>query len=117
VSLETDLVTVLKTACARVRPDEGNLNEARPFVTYQHIGGDPLRYLDGSAAAQRHAQLQVDVYADTAEQAIALMLAVETALCGAATLIASPVGALRSSDVEGMALRRCLQEFSVLGVR
>lgn len=117
MSLETDLVTVLRTQCARVRPIDGNVNETRPFVTYQHIGGDALRYMDGTAADKRHALVQVDVFADTAAEAIALSLAIENAVCTASAFSARPQGALRSGHEEAAQLYRCIQEFEVLGAR
>ncbi len=119
MSLETDFVAVLQTQCPRVFPGEAPVNTARPFVTWEHIGGDPLRYVDNTAAAQRLAMLQVNAYASTKAEAIALALAIENALCAASTVTARPNGGLRgdsSTDVEPT-LYWALQEFEVLGAR
>lgn len=119
MSLETDVVAVLQGQCPRVHPVTASVNEARPFVTWQHLGGDPLRYVDGAAAAQRQALLQVNVWAEGHAQALALMLAIETALCGAATFVCNPLSAPRGAfgDAVEPPLYGLLQEFMVLGTR
>lgn len=119
MSVETDLVAVLQTQCARVYPVSAPVNTPRPFVTYEHLGGDPLRYLDGTAAAQRWPLLQVGVWASGAAEALALSQAIEGALCAAAAFSCDPVGAVRTAsfdDVEPV-LYRALQDYQILGVR
>ncbi len=119
MSLETDFVTVLQAQCPRVFPATAPVNTTRPFVTWEHIGGDPLRYVDNTAAPQRLAMLQVNAYASTKAEALTLALAIESALCAASTVTARPVGGPRgdhSADVEP-ALYWALQEFEVLGAR
>lgn len=119
MSLETDFVAVLQTQCPRVFPAEAPVNTTRPFVTWEHIGGDPLRYMDNTAAAQRLALLQVNSYASTKAETIALAKAIEDALCASSTVTARPNGGMRgdhSSDVEP-ALYWALQDFEVLGAR
>lgn len=119
MSLETDLVTALQAQCARVYPGDAPLNTPRPFVTWEHIGGDPLRYIDGSAAAQRQALVQIDVWATTKAEAWTLALAIETALAATSVFTARPIGAARGRterDVEPM-LYGAEQEFEILGTR
>jgi hypothetical protein len=119
VSLETDLVTVLQAQCPRVFAASAPVNTTRPFVTWEHIGGDPLRYMEGSAAPQRLALLQINTWASTKAEAMALALAIEDALCLASAFAARPNGAARgdhSSEVEP-ALYGAAQDFEVLGTR
>jgi hypothetical protein len=117
VSLETDVVAVLQAQCPRVFPSTAPMSTTRPFVTWDHIGGDPLRYMDGTGAAQRMAMLQVNVWADTKASAVTLMLAIEEALCTAGAFTCSPSAALQSRFEEDADLYGALQDFQVLGVR
>lgn len=119
MSLESDLVAVLQAQCPRVFPGTAPLNTARPFVTWEHIGGDPLRYMDGTAAVQRWAQLQVNTWCNTKAEAVALALAIESALCTAGAFTADPVGAFtgRHEDQVEPPLYGTQQEFAVLGTR
>lgn len=119
MSLETEFVALLQVWCPRVHPGTAPLNTQRPFVTWEHIGGDPLRYVDGTAADKRHALVQVNVWAATKAEAWSLALSLETALCDSAAFTASPVGAPRGrteQDVEPW-LYGAEQEFQVLGTR
>lgn len=119
MSLEHDLVTVLHGLCQRVHPDEAPVNTPAPFVTWQHIGGDPLRYVDGTAADKRLALLQIDVFDTTKAGAMALAKAIEDALCAAAAFSCTPVAGMQGrleSELEPP-LHRLTQEFQVLGAR
>ncbi len=117
MSLESDVVAAVQTQCPRVYPSEAPLATLRPFVTWDHLGGDPLRYMDGTAADKRMAQLQLTVWADTKAEAVTTMLAIENAMCTAAGFTASPVGALQGGFEHDAGLFRSFQEFTVLGVR
>lgn len=117
MSLESDLVATLQTQCPRVHPGDGPLDSERPFITWDHLGGDPLRYLDGTAANKRMAQIQINVWADTKAAALVLSLAIEEALCTAGAYTASPVAALQGGYEHDAGLFRSLQEFTVLGTR
>ena len=117
MSLETDVVARLQTQCPRVYPSQAPLNTQRPFLTYDHLGGDALRYMDGTAADKRMAQLQITVWAADKPGSVALMLAVEEAMCTAPAFSCSPVGALQSGYEHDGEIYRSFQEFTVLGVR
>jgi len=119
VSLETDFSAALLAQCPRVTPGTSALNSQRPFVTWDHIGGDPLRYMDGSAGAQVLALLQVRSWASTRAEALAMARQIEDAVCTAARLSARPIG-LPFCDVEDAVeppLHYAQQEFEVLGDR
>lgn len=119
MSLETTLVALMQVWCPRVYPGSAPLNTPRPFVTWEHIGGDPLRYLDGTAAAQRHALVQVNVWAASKAEAWDLALNLETALTSSLALNARPTGAARGrteQDVEPW-LYGAEQDFEILGTR
>lgn len=119
MSLETNFVALLQVWCPRVHPGSAPLNTPRPFVTWEHIGGDPLRYIDGTAADKRHALLQVNVWAATKAEAWDLALNIETALTSTIGFSARPISAARGrteQDVEPW-LYGAEQEFEILGTR
>lgn len=119
MSLETDFTAALLSQCPRVTPGTSALNSSRPFVTWDHIGGDPLRYMDGTAGGQVLALLQVRSWAGTRAEALALARQIEDAVCAAAGLSARPSG-LPFCDVHDdiePPLHYAQQEFEVLGNR
>lgn len=117
MSLESDLVSVIKTLCDRVFPDVAPADTEQPYVTYQQIGGDPSFYLDGTVMADRHAVVQIDVWDDRRLQATALMLAIEEALLQAPAIQAEPTGALRAAYDDMTERRGAQQDFSIWATR
>lgn len=119
MSLETDFMAVLQGQCPRVYPGTAPLNTVRPFVTWEHIGGDPLRYVEGTAAAQRHALVQLNVWAATKAEAWSLALDIEGALCSSALFSARPMSAPRGRTEQAVEpwLYGAEQEFEILGTR
>jgi hypothetical protein len=81
MSMEADLVTLLKTVCPRVFPDVAPANTAKPFVTWQPLGGESLRFLNNEAPDKRNTYLQVSVYSTTRLESLNLIRAAEEALC------------------------------------
>lgn len=120
MSLETDLVTLLQAQCPRVFPSGAPVNTTRPFVTWEHIGGDPLRYIEGTAATQKLAILGISVFSSSKSEAMSLAAAIETAICTSTAFSGRPSNGLprgdHSDDVEP-AIYWTTQEFEVLGAR
>ena len=119
--MESDLVTQLKTLCPRVFPDAAPSGTAVPYITYQHIGGRPLRWLDGSAADKRHTLLQIDAWAAMRVESLSLIRQVEGLICnvGAMPFMAQP-----ESEPTGLheddtlpPLFGCMQDFSIISTR
>lgn len=118
MSLETDLMAVLLAVCPRVYGGTAPFGTHAPYITWQHIGGNPIDFLDNTVADKRNAQIQVNTWADTPMQAFALMQAIEAALRAAldkfvARPLSEPVGAYDDSDVAV----GYLQSYSVTGNR
>lgn len=117
MSLESDLMAVLLELCPRVVVGTAPENTVTPYVTWQHAGGDSLRYVDGSAADKRKPEIQVNAWAATPVQAFALIQQIEEALCMASAFQAKPqsepVGAYDDADIAS----GYLQTFSILGAR
>lgn len=115
--MESDLTTVLRGVCARTFPDFADINTALPYITWQLIGGTPLRHVDGSAQDKRHSMLQVNVWAATRAESLTLIRAVEEALCGALAFTARPDNE-PTADADADTRRYgCMQDFSVWSSR
>lgn len=120
MSIEATLTTALQALCPRVSPDVAPLGTARPYVTYQGIGGRSLRWLDKSAADKRHTHFQINVWADTRAAALLLIRAIEDALCAATAFSAMPYGEPRSVTEElpdEQLLYGCIQDFDIYSLR
>lgn len=113
MSIEADLVALIKPLCARVASDFAPYGTQRPFVVYQVIGGRNLRWLDGSAPDKRHHYVQLSVWAETRPDASALAADIEQALCAAATVTASPQAEPTHLAEEDLGLYGCQQDFSI----
>ena len=117
MTMESDLVTRLKTACPRVFPDFAPTSTTRPYVTYQRIGGDALNYVDNSIPTERNTTVQVDVWADTRLSATALIGQIEDALRTASAFTARPLsGAIDDYDAD-IPVYSTLMHFSVWATR
>lgn len=90
MTVEADITTVLKTQCARVFQDFAPMSTARPYVTYQKIGGRAIN-LYGKVVPDKALSLyQVNVWADTRLQADALSWAIDAAMRTATLFDAKP---------------------------
>lgn len=115
--MESDLVALLKTLCPRVFPDVAPYDTPTPYITYQHIGGEPMRYLANDAANLRHTMLQINTWAATRAEALNLSRAIEEALCASTAFTARP-DSEPIGDVDGDTDRRgCLQDYSIWAPR
>lgn len=94
MSVEAQLFGVLKVLCPRTFPDFAPVSTVRPYVTWQQVGGVPLRYLDNTAATVRNAEIQINVWADTRLSAVTLARQIEDALCASDAFQATPNGEL-----------------------
>ena len=117
MTLETALIGLLEGKCPRVFPVVAPFSTPTPYITWQHIGGQSLRYADNTAGDRRNAEIQLNVWADTSYEAFALIRAVEDALCASAALQATPQGEPMDSFDEGDTRRGALQSFSIWGDR
>ena len=92
MSMESDLVILLKSICPLVFPDVANSGIDRPYITWQSIGGDAWRYGDGAAPDKRMTAMQINAWATTRADAISLIHAVESAIDGVASWQVEPQG-------------------------
>lgn len=117
MSMETDLVTLLQTVCAKVYPDVAPEGTAPDYLTWQGLGGTPLRFNDGEAPDQRNTLLQINAWSATRLGALALIRAVEDALCLSSAFIARPQAEPQSTHERDVELYGCIQRFSIWSMR
>lgn len=117
MALETDLMAELQTECPRVIVGTAPYGTAMPYVTWQHIGGDVLRYTDNAPADKRKPLIQINTWAVTPQQAFALIQRIEERLCAAAAFTARPHGDPLGAYDDAGVVSGYLQTFSILGAR
>lgn len=117
MSMEADLSTVLKTVCPRVFPDVAPSGTAKPFMTWQALGGESLRFLDNAAPDKRNTYMQVSVYSTTRLEALNLIRAAEAALCASPAFIVKPQGEPISTYEEDTTLYGAIQRYSIWAAR
>ncbi len=117
MSMESDLVTLLKTVCTRTFPDVAPELTAKPYVTWQGVGGEPLRNLANTAADKRHTLMQINVWSATRSQSLTMIRQIEDALCASAAFIASPQGEPLSTYEEDAESYGCIQRFDIIAAR
>lgn len=123
MALEDILITRLRAQCSRVLTPSAPWGTTLPYVTWQHIGGQSLRYMDNSASDKRNAVVQINAWATTKQEAFALLLAIEDGLCASsADFTATP--SEEASDVydenetqPGEPVRGAMQTFEIWGAR
>lgn len=117
MALEADLMAALLAECPRVHVGTAPYGTAMPYVTWQHIGGDPLRYTDNTAADKRQPQIQINTWHETPLQAFALIQRIEARLCASAAFQAEPMGEPITSYDDADVASGYLQAFTILGDR
>lgn len=90
-SAEAIVAAALADIGVKVYPDVAQSNAARPYVTYQAVGGQDVNDLDGPADLENQ-RVQISVWSATRAETVASMRLVRNALVGAGALpIGSPV--------------------------
>lgn len=113
MSLETQLTTLLLTVCPRVFPDFAPITTARPYVTYQQIGGESVNMLDRWVPNKRNATMQVNVWSATRAEAMTLIQSIEDALRMTTVFQAESQNAPTTDfDADGP-LYSAIQDFSI----
>lgn len=125
MALEEELMRRIKLHCARVFSPTAGFGTATPYVTWQHLGGHALRYVDNSAPDKRNAFIQVNVWAAGKKSAFDLLRQIESELCAITdgSFTAVPMEEPSDAYIEGNKgqqpgqLSGALQTFKVWGQR
>lgn len=125
MALEEELIRRLKLQSTRVFSPTATFNTPRPYVTWQHIGGQAVRYVDNTAPDKRNAFIQINAWADNKKAALDLLRKIEEELCIVTDgkFVAVPMEEPSDAYIEGNEgqqpgqLCGALQTFRVWGVR
>ena len=117
MALENDLRVELLACCPRVYASSAPAGTKTPYVTWQHAGGDSLRWQDNTAATKRLPLIQVNAWDTTPQSAFALIQQIEERLCLAAAFTADVQGEPVPTYDDGSEIEGYIQTFKVLGDR
>lgn len=117
MSMESDLSTLLKSICVRTYPDIAPANTATPYVTWQGLGGEAMRYTDGTASDSRNTLMQINVWSKTRAEALTMIRQIEDAVCTSSNWQAQPQGEPLSTYESDTLLYGSLQRFEIWATR
>lgn len=117
MSMESSLVTLLATVCARVFPDVAPAGTAAPYATWQGIGGASIRYGDNSQPDKRDTLVQVSIWSTSRIEALTLIRQTEDLLRQSTDFQCRPEGEPASTYEPGTLLYGCIQRFSIFASR
>lgn len=113
MSWESTLYSALRALVKdQIFPDVALAGAARPYITYQAVGGEAVNYVEGGAPGTRNARVQVNVWADTRMEVSQVGNAAEDILRSVAGLQPVVLGAAVAMFDEGTGLRGQRQDFS-----
>lgn len=113
MSLESQLFTVLQGVCPRTFPDFAPTSTARPYVTYQQIGGQSVNFMERLVPNKRNARIQVSVWADTRESATTTMQAIEDAIRMSTAFQGEPEAAMTADFDADFPVYSAMQDFNI----
>ena len=112
--VETEIYNTLAGLVpGHVWPDLAPLDVARPFITFQQVGGESVGFVEQVLPSKENARMQINVWADTRIQAKTLIKQIEAAMVAATAFQASAEGAPISRYEPDTKLYGSQQDFSV----
>lgn len=114
MSAESAIFDLLKGLCGnRVFPDVAPFDTARPYITYQQIGGKVVNYTEASIPNLQNGMFQVNCWEDSRLAASALAKQVENAFRTATTMQAQPISAPIAQHEPELNRYGTIQDFSI----
>lgn len=117
MSLESELVIVLKTLCQEVHGGFAKASTPMPYITFQQIGGQVIVSLKNELGDKENAEMQISVWAGSRSAAKTLIKQIEAALVAAPAITATPLAAPAADFDADMDRHSCRQDFSIWAVR
>lgn len=117
MSIESDLVLLLRPICPRVFPDFAAVSTARPYITYQAIGGQVINTLANEVPNRRNVTMQINVWSDTRKESVAIAQQIEDAMRGATAFQAKPNAAPMTDYEADIPVYAAMQDFTIWGYR
>lgn len=114
-TLEQNIYARLSAVCPRVYPDVAPVGTAKPYITWQQIGGDAFVFADFSTPSKRSADVQVNVWGGDRASVNLMSIAAQNALCNAPTseFSASPTAALTATYDDDNLVYGAQQDFTM----
>lgn len=117
MSIDTELPALLKVLCVRTFTDFAPVTTTRPYVTFQLIGGEAWRYVEGTAPDKRNSSVQINVWASGRLEANTLARQIEDAMCATAVFTAKPDAEIVNDFDADIPVYGCRQDFTVVSTR
>jgi len=117
MAFESNLHSLLSGICPNTFPDLAPEGVTTPYVTWQTLGGEPARFLDGTAADKRNSYLQINVWTTTRAASLVLIRSIEDAMCASSLFIARPQGEAMNMHEPDTKLYGCIQRYNVWALR
>lgn len=117
MTAETTLSALLKALCPRVYPDVAPDGTTAPYITWQAIGGESIRFLDNTDGGKRVTLMQVSVWSLTRSEALSLIRQAEDLMCISSAFQCRPEGGAISTYEPDTRLYGCIQRFSILAAK
>lgn len=118
MTMETELVALLRAVTPSVYPDVAPNGTQTPYIVWQDLGGASLRYGDGAAPDKRNSYLQVAVWSATRAEALDLIHQVEEKLCVESSFAAiAPLGEAASTYEPDTLRYGSIQRFDIWATR
>jgi hypothetical protein len=114
MSVETDIVAALTgLVSGRVFPDTAPLNGARPFITYQQVGGVAVAFLENPLPSKKNGRFQINSWATTRIESRELAKQTEAAMSLASAFQARAVADVVAIHNPDFGLYGSSQDFTV----
>lgn len=115
MSMESTLQALLLTVCPRVWADVAKVTTP-PYVVWQGIGGESIRYGDNTAPDKRDTLMQIAAWSQSRAESLALIRQIEELLCAAA-FQCKPEGEPANTYDPDTKLHGSIQRFSIFADR
>jgi len=113
MTIEATLYTALSPLFGgRVFPDIAPSGTAKPYCTYQQVGGTPVEFIEGAVASKDNARFQINIWSNSRAEAMQKMREVRELLV-APPILATTQGAAVAEYDETSQLRGARQDFSI----
>jgi len=101
MTFEADLKDTITPVCSRVFAGYAPVATARPYVTWQQIGGNVINPIGNEVPGLRHAEIQINVWADSNRVAMETIRDIEDAMRVASAFTSRPIAnAMTSFDAD-----------------
>ena len=117
MTVEADIVTLVKTVTPSVFLDFAPTTTERPYCTIQQVGGEAVSYLDPALPDLKNGEFQINIWGTSRVQVMALMLQIEAAMIGATTFQARPMSAPVADYDADVPVFGARQDFSIWSTR